>query len=108
MNKNHVGPNLINTETTKKILNELGSQSDNYWGPTKESAKTLSNFFKDKIFFIVVIVFIILFLVYRYRQVKIAKDMKLLRNNDDDVNELKDKFLKMYEAQKNKLSEPIY
>lgn len=64
-------PNLVDENVGKKIVNILKPEQVQYWEPTKNTFKSFyEKYIKTNTGLIILIIFVILFLIYRYRIIK--------------------------------------
>ena len=70
-----VKPKLLDSNFHKKIVDTLNPPKDDYWAPAKNSFnKIFNSYIKPNITIIVVIFLFLVFLLYRYRQIKLHKE----------------------------------
>lgn len=82
--KINMKPNLIDPLIEQKIIKTLNPPIENYWGPAKDNFNyILHNYIKPNIFIFVLLVLFILFLVYRYKNIRQAR---IESKNDLDPN----------------------
>jgi hypothetical protein len=95
-------PNLIDPSITQKIVNTLRPHKSDYWGPAKD---LLYSFYKKiiipNIYIVLFIIFILLVLLFRYRNVQMEREDK----EYDDNNKIKTVSTTQYNL--NKHVEPI-
>ena len=74
-NRKHIKPDLLDTVIGKKIIKTLKPPADDYWEPTRNGlASAWDNYIRPNIWFIVGVVVIIVFLIYRYRSIKAERE----------------------------------
>ena len=93
-------PDLIDDTIREKVAQILDTPKEDYWGPAKNAATSVYNgWIRKNWCFILLVIALILFLIWRYRYVKRRRKYK----SETAV----DRFMKAYRKQQEKLHEPI-
>lgn len=86
-NNKRLKPNLVDPIMSKRIIKTLAPEKPDYWAPTKNSLRSFyNNFIKKNVAFVIIVIFFILFLIYRYRSIKKDREEKFIENIDTSAN----------------------
>lgn len=84
MNNKLPKPNLIDPIIRKRIMKTLMPEKPDYWGPTRNSFRSFyNNIIKQNIPLVIFVIFIILFLIYRYRATKRERNEKTISDEQN-------------------------
>lgn len=99
-NNKHVKPNLLDPLIGKKIVKTLKQPDNDYWAPTKSSAKNFYDvYIKQNIGLVIFIIIILLFLIYRYRSIKMDRQVR-------ELEEYYNQLQQINQPQSNQLNQP--
>ena len=74
-NRKHIKPDLFDAMIGKKIIKTLKPPADDYWEPTRNGLSSVwENYIRPNIWFIVGVVVVLVFLIYRYRSIKAERE----------------------------------
>lgn len=107
----HFKPNLVDPFLEKKIIKTLKPVEYDYWAPTKSTANSFWNKYGKKYILLwILLLSIFLFLLYRYRSVKMDRKKNKINDNKTDNTmsnkEYSELLIKLYNKQKELMREP--
>ena len=80
-NTKRIKPNLVDPIIEKKIIKTLAPPKEDYWAPTKNGFQTFyQTYIKPNMAFVIFILLVIVFLIYRYHTVKKDRKRQELEN----------------------------
>lgn len=115
----HIKPNLLDSVVSKEIVQKLNPPKEDYWKPTSNTFKNIYiKYIRTNLWFYVFLVLIIIFLIYRYFDIRNKNKLKMYQEKIQQMygidppikktlyDDYKDVLLSAYYHQKEKSREP--
>lgn len=115
----HIEPNLLDSVIRNKIIQKLNPPKEEYWKPASTTAKNIYvKYVRTNIWFFVLLVAIIIFLIYRYFDIRNKNKIKIYQKHVREAygieapikktlyDDYKDILLSAYYQQKERSREP--